>query len=352
MNASELSERQKLILGLVVQEYVTNAKPIGSKKLVSKYNLDMSSATVRNEMVVLTEAGYLRQPHTSAGRVPTEDGYRFFVGQLMQRPELPASLKHTITHQFYQARHDSGEWMRLAASILANQSSAASIVTAPHTEKSRYKHLQLISTTGRQVLMVLVMMNGKVNQQMLVLSEPVSQEHLSQTADKLNGLFVSRNANEIGNLRPDLDALGKDMLKLVLDDMRRSSSTLTDEVYQDGWTNVLAEPEFAKSDAARRALRVLEERPLLENLLTETVSNTEIGGVQVLIGGEGNWEELSECSLVLARYGVADLASGILGVLGPIRMPYGHTISTVNFVAGLMSNLVSESMGEPLDEEN
>jgi heat-inducible transcriptional repressor len=351
MDKSELTERQKLILGLIVQEYVNTAKPVGSETLVDDYHLEFSSATVRNEMAALSKAGYLRQPHTSAGRVPTEDAYRFFVGELMQRPELPISLKHTITHQFYQARHDSGQWMRLAASVLAHQSKAASIVTAPHAERLRFKHMELISTTGRQVLMVLVMMSGRVAQQMLVLSEPVTQEQLSATAEHLNTLFNRRDLDEIITSSPgDLDALASDMHKLVLDELTRSEQITTGEVFQDGWTNMLGEPEFAETDAARRALRFLEERPRLENLLSQTVTNTEVGGVQVLIGGEGNWEELSDFSLVLARYGVPDLATGILGVLGPMRMPYGHTISTVNFVAGLLSNLVGETMGEDTDQ--
>lgn len=348
MGNTELSERQKLILGLVVQEYVDTAQPVSSSRLVEKFNLDLSSATVRNELVVLSESGYLRQPHTSAGRVPTEDGYRFFVGQLMRCQDLPAPLKHTISHQFYQARNDINEWMRLAASILAYQSNAASIVTAPYIEKVRYKYLQLISTAGRQVLMVLVSMEGKVSQQMLVLGEPVSQEKLSATAELFNELFGGHDADTINAMHTDLDALGDDMKKLVLDEMRRSEDSATGEVYQDGWTNVLAEPEFAESEAARRALSLLEERSRLGDLLSQMAMNTDIGGVQVLIGGENTWEELSDCSLVLARYGVPELASGILGVLGPIRMPYSHAISTVNYLAGLMSNLVSETLGDEI----
>lgn len=345
MTETQLSERQKLILGLVVQEFVDTAQPVGSKILVEKYKLEISSATVRNEMAELAEIGYLRQPHTSAGRVPTEDAYRFFVRELMQHPELPTSLRQTINHQFYQARHDTSEWMPLAASVLATHSNAASIVTAPQSERPRYKHLQLISTSGRQVLMVLVMMGGRVSQQMLVLSEPVSQEKLSTAAEKLNNLIYGQGLEELNPTPPpELDTLAEDMYKLAVDEIKRADSTITGEVYQDGWTNVLAEPEFAESENARRALRLLEERPRLENLLSQTVMNSEIGGVQVLIGGEDNWEELSDCSLVLARYGVPDLATGILGVLGPIRMPYGHTISTVNFMANLLSNMVGETM--------
>ncbi|HAY83693.1 MAG TPA: heat-inducible transcription repressor HrcA [Chloroflexi bacterium] len=351
MNDTVLTERQKLILGLIVQEYVEKGKPISSTRLVEDYGLEMSSATVRNEMVVLEEFSYLRKTHDTAGRVPTEDAYRFFVRELMQRPELPVSLRHTISHQFYQARYDTAQWMRLAASVLAHQSNAASIVTAPQSEQPRFKHMQLISTTGRQVLMVLVMIGGRVSQQMLVLGEPVTQEQLAQTANLLNSLLGGKAARDMAAAPPsDLDALTKDMYKLALDELRRSDMVLTGEVYQDGWTNMLAEPGFEEVESARRALRVLEERPRLENLLSQTVMNTEVGGVQVLIGGEGNWEELSHSSLVLARYGVPELATGILGVLGPIRMPYGHTISTVNFVAGLLSNLVGETMSdEPLD---
>jgi heat-inducible transcriptional repressor len=142
------------------------------------------------------------------------------------------------------------------------------------------------------------------------------------------------------------------MYKLVVDELRQADSSTTGEVYHDGWTNMLAEPGFTEVETARRALRVLEERPRLEDLLSQTVMNTDVGGVQVLIGGEGNWEELSHSSLVLARYGVPELATGILGVLGPIRMPYGHTISTVNFVGGLLSNLVGETMSEETVEDN
>jgi heat-inducible transcriptional repressor len=345
MDTIELTGRQKMLLNLIVQEYVDTAKPIGSNPLVKKYNLDLSSATVRNEMRTLAEAGYLRQPHTSAGRVPTEEAYRFFVSQLMHRPELPARLKDHIARQFNEARQEAGNWMRLAASVLAHQAKAASIVTAPYTETLRFKQLQLISTTGRQVLMVVVMVGGGVSQQMLVLSESVTQDQLTATANQLNHLFTGRDVDEIINSSPsDLDALGEDIYKLVLDELARFGRQITGEVYQDGLNNVLSDPGFTEVESARKALRVLEERALLENLLAQTVMNTEVGGVEVLIGGESQWEELSDCSLVLARYGVPNIATGILGVLGPLRMPYGHTISTVNYMAGLLSNLVGESM--------
>jgi heat-inducible transcriptional repressor len=294
----------------------------------------------------LTEMGYLRQPHTSAGRVPTEEGYRYFVRQLMGHIELPTATKHTIAHQFYQAGHDVDRWMRLAASVLAQHSQAASLVTAPHSEQSRFKHLELIGARGRQVLMVMVLSGGDVRQQMLSLAEQVPQEKLSAAAAKVTTLCQGLTIDGIAGLNAQLDALEKDVIQLVMDDMRRSQEILGGEVYRDGLTHVLAEPEFAEMEVARNALRILEERSLLEDLLARTIMHDSIGGVQVLIGGEGTWQELRDCSMVLSRYGVPGLATGTVGVLGPIRMAYGPTISTVRYVAGLLSDLVVDLHSE------
>ena len=343
---NNLTERQKLILALIIRDYIETAQPIGSRYLVENYNLNVSSATVRNDMLALSETGYLRQPHTSAGRIPTEEGYRFFVRQLMGHTELPSTTKRTIVHQFYQAGMDIDRWMRLAASVLAHQSQAASLVTAPRSERSVFKHLELISTRGRQVLMVLVLSGGEVNQQMLSLAEPISQERLSIVAQSFNDLLLGLDRESIAALSDKFDALEQDIIKLILDDLRHTSDMLTGEIYHDGLAHVLTEPEFETSDIARNALRVFEERQLLEDLLTRTVLSNDLSGVQVLIGGEGNWEELRDFSIVLARYGAPGLATGTLGVLGPIRMPYGRTISTVRFVASLLSDLVEDILLE------
>jgi heat-inducible transcriptional repressor len=344
MDMTDLTERQKSILMLVIRDYIETAVPVGSNALVKRYHLDLSSATVRNELAMLDELGYLRQPHTSAGRVPTEEGYRFFVGQMMHQAELPEAVQHTITHQFYQARPDVDQWMTLAASILAHQSQGVSVVTAPHAEQHRFKHIELISTQGRQVLMVMVMLGGEVSQQILTLAEPVSQERLSQTTTRLNRLLAGQAAEAISALGPRSDALDQDILTLIEQDMRRATERVSGNIYTDGFTNVLGEPEFAESDDARRALRLFEERSTLQDLLARTTTSSAIGGLQVLIGGEGGWEELRQCSMVLARYGVPGLATGMLGVLGPMRMSYAKAIPTVRFVAGLLSDLVNDTI--------
>jgi len=233
--------------------------------------------------------------------------------------------------------------MRLAASVLANQSQAASLVTAPQHLATEFKHLELISTHARQVLMVVVLQSGEVRQQVLTLAEPVGQEVLSATAARITSLCQGLTIERIQTLPAPEDSLTADILKIIRESPQPTASAIGGEVYRDGLLNVLGEPEFAEGESARRALRVLEERPFLENLLTQTVLNTEVGGVQVIIGGEGNWEELSECSIVLSRYGVPDLVTGALGVIGPMRMAYDQTISAVRFVAGILSEIVLET---------
>ena len=344
----ELTERQKLILSLVIHEYTQTAEPVGSKHIVDRYNLDISSATVRNEMASLTELGFLRQPYTSAGRVPTEEGYRYYVGRLSQRTELPDATRRMIIHQFYQSDRDMDEWLRLAASTLAHQAHGASLVTAPLPSNALFKHVELISTRGRQILVVLVLVGGEIHQRIMTLDEPLSQEELSVIANHLTSLIHNHNVHQVHAYLPQLKGLELQVTKWIVQDMIDTNAMVAGEVYVDGFTNVLAEPEFSGSLAARRALRVLEERSTLQDLLSRTIlSEGESGaGVQVLIGGEGTWEDLQQCSIVLARYGSPELATGTLGVLGPMRMPYGRTISTVRFISTLLSELVVEVLGE------
>jgi len=340
----ELTERQKTLLLLIIRDYIESAQPIGSKRLAEHYKINFSPATIRNEMAALTEMGYLRQPHTSAGRVPTEEGYRLFVSEMMHQARLPETVQRTISHQFHQSGPDIEQWMTLAASILAHQSQGVSVVTAPHARKAKYKHVELISTQGRQVLMVLVLLGGEVSQQFLTLAEPVSQERLSQTVARLNGLLAGLAVDKISSLPARSDALDQDILTLIIQDMRRNADSISGEVYTDGLTNVLSEPEFKETEEARRALKIFGEPATLKDLLDRTSTNGSVGGLQVLIGGEGVWEELRECSMIIARYGVPGMATGTLGVFGPMRMSYAKTIPTVRYVAGLLSDLVNDTI--------
>lgn len=337
-----LTERQETILALIIHEYVEAAQPVGSERLVNNYNLGISSATVRNDMAAMTEWGLLRQPHTSAGRVPSELGYRYFVRRLLGDTDLPPSDKRLIRHQFHQARTEVDEWPRLAAAVLASQSRAASLVTSPHPERAQFKHLELIETTGNQVLMVMVWEGGEVRQQMLAMAEPVDQETLSTAATEITNRCVGLTAAEVANNAKGFHSLAAEIAGLVADMMARSDAAAAGTIYRDGLANVIMQPEFADSETLRSALRVLEERSFLEEVLAEAL-DPSVGSVQVMIGGEGPWEDLRDCSIVLARYGSPEYATGALAVLGPTRMAYGRSISTVRYVAGLMSDMVQDT---------
>lgn len=343
---SDLSERQKLILTLVIHEYARTAQPVGSKNLVEDYHLDISSATVRNEMSALTEMGYLRQLHTSAGREPTEEAYRYFVRNLLHQTELPDSTRSMISHQFYQSRQDVEQWMRLAASILAKHTSAASLVTAPHPAQVLLKHVELISTRGRQVLLILVMPGGEIHQRMIVLDEPVTQEKLSETSRRLTQAIQGKDIASVKAAQNQFFGLDADIMRWVTKEMESIDSMAAGEVYLDGLTNMLEEPEFSNSIEARRAIRMLEEKSQIQELLQQALAADTVGGVQVLIGSEGSWDELRQCAIVLSRYGMPGLVTGILGVVGPMRLQYGRTISTVRYMSALLSDLVAETVME------
>lgn len=341
----QLTHRQQMILGLVVREYVKTAFPVSSRGLVENYSLRVSTATVRNELAYLEELGYLTHPHTSAGRIPTYKGYRHFVEQILDEVELPLHERRTIAHQFHQARRDFEQWMPLAASILARTAHGAALVTVPQATLSYYKHLQLISTQGRMVLLVLVLRGGMVKQQVLTLAEPFTQETLNEASDRLNQLCNGLVADEIAARLGTLPLLEADIARLVVDIIRRTDAQTAGVVYRDGLTEVLQQPEFAEGEGAQGLVRVVEEHSFLEAVLSDALS-PEIGSVRVLIGGEGQWDELRACSLVLGRYGVADFATGALGIVGPTRMLYGRAISAVRFVAGLLSDLVYDMYAE------
>jgi heat-inducible transcriptional repressor len=241
-----------------------------------------------------------------------------------------------ISHQFHQARLDLDQWMKLAAAVLAHTSQGASIVTAPRLSTTRYRHLQLISTQGRLVLMILVFFGGQVQQQMLTLAEPVSQGRLTAVAEKLNHLYEGISHDAIYHRWRRLDdPLEYDVTRLVLDGMSRADRRGISEIYRDGIANI------AEDEGTRQAIRVLEEGSTLASVLNETL-DPEVNGVQVVIGGEGRWEDLKDCTMILARYGELEHLSGTVAVVGSTRMPYGRNISAVRYVANLITDFVSE----------
>ena len=335
----QLSDRQRKILGLVVRGYIEDGAAIGSKTLVGRFRLNVSSATVRNELARLTEMGYIVQPHTSGGRIPSEMGYRYFVQRLINDFELPVLEQQTIQHQFHQARIELEQWMRLAAAVLANTSQGAAFVTAPRTRMNRFKHVELVATSGRLVLMIFVMYGGQVTQQMLSLPTPMPQAQLRQASDELNRRFEGRTFDEINAQVSHLNELELDVTRLILEVIGRSDRMAATDIYRDGLSNLLDD------DGTRTAVRMLEERSLLNDVVADAFEDDN-QGVQIIIGGEGRWEELKYCTLILSRYGIGNGLSGEVAVLGSMRMPYGRNISAVRYVSDIMSGFVQDYFSE------
>ena len=352
MHGVELTDRESTILQSVIEGYVREAKPVSSSAVVRMSSVSLSSATVRNVMRALEEKGLILQPHTSAGRVPTEQGFRYFVERLMEEQTLPLAERRKIAHQFHQAQEHVEQWMPLAASVLARATHGAGIVTAPRAVWATYKHLELIGTHGRAVLLVLVLEGGAVEQQMLSLPQIIPQSALSEIASRLNQICNGLTAEQIKPQLQTLTSPDVDIAQLVLSLMEATEDALADSVYQHGLSRLLREPEFADGDTESAGLiRVLEEQSLLQAVIADGLGpSVGVGNVRVLIGGEGRWDALSACSVVLTRYGVANYATGALGVLGPMRMAYGRTISALRFVSDVLSEMVYEMYQSDLEE--
>lgn len=348
MVAMDLTERQKTVLGLVVKQYIKSAQPVSSRAVVEQYGLGVSPATIRNEMAFLEEMGYLTHPHTSAGRVPTEAGYRFFVEHLMGESQLPEHERIMIRHQFHQADMSLEQWAKLAASVLAHVTHSAAIVSAPQISEAQFKHLELISIRDTLVLLVLVLHGGIVMQRMLSLAQSTAQEELQSISNRFNDMYAHLTAAQILSKPAKLGAFEIGIRDIIADLITESDQSSGMELYRQGISHVLEAPEFSDPEAGLQLVRVIEERDLLMTLSKQLVAP---GSIQVIIGGEGRWEDLSACSIVLSRYGWENRVTGLMGVLGPMRMPYSRNISAVRYVSDVLSELVRSLYGEESGSE-
>jgi heat-inducible transcriptional repressor len=271
------------------------------------------------------------------------------VSGLIQMRELPGETRRTIEHQFSQAQQGMDGWVKLAATILADQANAISVVSAPLPNRIRLKYVSLVSITNKQILMTLVLAGGQMQQRFMFVNEPTTQTRLNDFAEKINNAFGGKNSDEIlresANISQGDDVEGE-ILRTLMNTLYDTDTLQTGEVYTDGLNHVLAEPEFADSEEARRTLRFLDEKQLLQNFLSGTALQQKVGGVQVFFGGEGLLKDMTNCSMVIARYGMQGVATGTIGVLGPMRMAYNKNIPTVRFLAGILSDLVCDTTNE------
>jgi len=346
-----LSQRKQQILRALVEEYIHSATPVASETLVRKYAMNLSSATVRHELAGLEEAHLIYQPHTSAGRVPTDLGYRFFVEHLMEESALSLDEQRLIRHQFYQVQDQLDQWVRLTASVMARLLHSAAVMTPPRADVGRLKHFEVLSVTELSAHLVLVLEDGTVKQQRLLLETPIDQEELSASSARLNKLIQGRNGKQVEALleQYDFSVIEYLICITIVRILEQHGDPLGDVFYREGVLNILEQPEYSRmgpeeerSERVRKVMEVLEQNRFLPALASHL---RETDGVQVLIGGENQWDDMKDVSLVVARYGQEGKIGGLLGVIGPTRMQYGRAIAVVRYMTQVMNELLAEVYG-------
>jgi heat-inducible transcriptional repressor len=333
-----LTERRARLLSLIIGEYVDTATPVGSEAIVRRFEIPFSSATVRNEMAKLEEEGFISHPHTSAGRVPSDKGYRYYVEALMQERDLPGDVKQTIRHQFHQAGRDEDEWVQLAAAVLARAVENAAVVTVPRTPESRVKRLELVGIQENSALLVLVLQQARVKQQVLLFPAPMEQDQLTAIANHLNAAFAGMSAMDIARSQVQLTQMEWHVANAVREIIEAADRGGYDEIYLEGARNVLTKPEFAGGDKMLNLLDVLEQRNLTRLIPFREIASD---GVTVMIGAENEENTMHDYSVVVSPYGETGGISGALAVLGPTRMHYSRTITTVRFIADVLTEMLA-----------
>ena len=333
-----LNDRRSSLLNLIVEEYVDTALPVGSKYIVSKHHMPVSPATVRLEMAKLEDEGFITQPHTSAGRVPSDKGYRYYVEALMAEDALPWEERQTIRHQFHQAERAMEQWFQLAAAVLAHQVSNFAVVTSPRSNETRLRHVQLVPLHELSALCVVVLNEARIRQQVLALREPMQENELSAVAASVNERYAGLSPEEVALLPGPASELENQVVRAVMELMDQESVALG-EVFRDGVREVLSQPEFARSERMLDIIDILEQRTL-----SNAIPIRQLGqdGISVVIGEENTHESLRECSVVVARYGIAGGPSGVVAVLGPTRMRYSRTIPTVRYLAAVLGEMMQQ----------
>jgi heat-inducible transcriptional repressor len=337
-----LTERRAAILRLIITDYVQTAQPVGSEALVQRHGLEISSATIRNEMARLEGDGYISHPHTSAGRVPSDRGYRYYVQSLMGDPELPPAEKLQILHQFHQATSQVAEWLQLAAAVLAHSVRNVAVVTAPRVSRTRLKHLQLVALHEHTALLVLVTDDVKVRQQVITFGEPVSQEELTRLANRLNQQWSGLDADAIQQQVGDLTSGEEPVGLVVADILAEEEAAAFNDARVEGVRNVLEQPEFSRSTKALELLEALDEHNLSKAIPMDAPFED---GVTVIIGSEHREGAMRECSVIITGYGAPNGPQGTLAVLGPTRMHYPRAIATVRYMGTVMGELLHRLYG-------
>ncbi len=334
----ELAPRRGWILKHLVEEYVVTAQPVSSDVLVRKYVPAISSATVRNEMAALEDSGYLYHPHTSSGRVPSDRGYRYYVEWLMADARLSEMEERTISHQFHQVELDVGEWLALAASLLASRVQNPVVIAPPGAQVSRLRRLDLVRTSSGSSLLAVMLSSGAVGQQVVRSLEDLDPTDLTRVANEWNDLLAGKSAAEVRQMARG--SVHADLLESVARLLEDADRQHPGQVHVEGLSYIAAQPEFGTSERLQPVVETLEQPGGLISLMERLLQSD---GVYVAIGQEQPLERLRECAAVLATYGRVDDLLGVVGIIGPTRLPYWRAVPMVGYIAGMLDRLLGDT---------
>lgn len=335
-----LSPRSETILKSIVGQYIARAVPVPSQSIINDYELAVSPATIRNEMAHLEQEGYITRPHPSAGSMPSDKGYRFYV-ETLSDIELPLAEQFLISHLFHQVEKDLEEWLSLAATLTAQLVQNVAIVAMPKTANCQFKHLELVALKDLLALVVLVLRGARLKQQLVTFDQAISQSELTRIANKLNKAYSSLSRKKISGKKIKLSSAEKQLTDCLLKIMQAEDEHEFEQSRLDGLHFTLNQPEFRQGKGMLALMELADCGNLLKSVAPEGLG----GGVQVIIGKENKAEAIQDCSVVISQYGLPEEAVGIMSVVGPTRMPYARTISTVGYLSSVLNRLVAELYG-------
>lgn len=334
-----LAGRREAILKIIVRDFIAQAVPVASKAIVDRYGLKASPATIRNDMAYLEQEGYITHPHPSAGCVPTDKAYRYYVASIGEDIGLSPVERYLIYQLYQETKEEMEQWLKLAATWLARFVHNIAVVTYPRAPQCRFKHLDLVALQDFLVLLVLVLSQAKVRQQVLSLHKKVTQEELTKLANKLTFIYAGMTSSEILINKPELPPEEEQVSEYIVKMIATEDNLEYGKLYLEGLRLMLSQPEFANSLRILNILEVLEEENWLRNIFCQELNKGEI---KVIIGEENPEPALQDLSLIVSQYGIPDKASGIVGVIGPKRMDYPRAISSLNCLSTLLSNSIAE----------
>ena len=345
---NELVERKTNILNAIIQTYLQTGEPVGSRTISKYSDLNLSSATIRNEMSDLEELGYIIQPHTSAGRVPSDKGYRFYVDNLKKESDREVTeMKRFVIEKTEKME----EVLKQVAKLLAANTNYATMISAPSVYSGKVKFIQLSAVDEHQILAVVVLDNNIVKNRMLTVEEPLDNEAMLKLNillnTSLNGLMLEQiNLATITKLKEQA-GIHSHIVNDILDAVAEAITEDEDlEIYTSGATNIFKYPELSDSQKASELISALEEKQELKDFLTETMSNEENTGIQIYIGNENPIQKMKDCSVVTATYELGEGVQGTIGIIGPKRMDYENVVDNLKNLKQQLDEMFKKSKDE------